>query len=278
MDKQSLNMHAADNDMSKWANVCLFGDGASACIVSTDNVNLPEVVFDLIDVEYKTDYSQWISRREDLPCPDDTPEQSPTGRRPSLVTKETGTRPVFYLNVEGPKHIKASLDHWIKYLKKTHAFTLHKANHVALHSPNPKVLNTIAKHYGVANKISHLPERVGNLGPASCVTNLHDRLYGNNGAAVPVVNGDKIFGFALGDGIGLTDGVFLLEARVTGPNDRVIAGTTSKHPHKSARASALLPVPCNVGWPNCFNVRRRKEGATASCPSTCFILTSHLSS
>jgi hypothetical protein len=87
-----------------------------------------------------------------------------------------------------------------------------QAKHVAFHTPNPKVLKHLGDHYNITDKLSWLPNTVGNLGPASCVTNLHYRLY-KSGTVTD--HGDTIYGFALGAALGQLDGVYLLTARDT---------------------------------------------------------------
>jgi 3-oxoacyl-[acyl-carrier-protein] synthase III len=101
---------------------------------------------------------------------DEVPTVLKEGEQPSV-------RPLYSLNVDGPKKIKGAVDHWSKVLKEDHGFTLNQAKHVAFHTPNPKVLKALAEHYDVTEKLSWLPNTVANLDPASCVTNLYYRLY-----------------------------------------------------------------------------------------------------
>ena len=198
-DREYLELHAHDNIMMHWANLVIFGDGASSVIVSTDNMNsLPPQVYDLKAIEYRIDNETWVSKREER----------------SIVSKDGKQviRPVYSLNVDGPKLIKAAIDHWGSILKRNYGFTWDEAKHTAFHTPNIKVLKNIGEHYGISEKVSFLPNTVGNLGPASCVTNLHHRLYKSG----TVTNdGDTIYGFALGATLGQLDGVYLLTARDT---------------------------------------------------------------
>jgi hypothetical protein len=199
-DRDYLELHAHGNEMMHWANLTIFGDGASSVIVSTDTKNpLPAQVYDLKAIEYRTDNEEWVSKREDRATV-------------SKDGKQSETRPVYFLNVEGPKLIKGAVDHWGKVLKRDHRFTMDQAKHVAFHTPNPKVLKHLGDHYNITDKLSWLPNTVGNLGPASCVTNLHYRLY-KSGTATN--DGDTIYGFALGAALGQLDGVYLLTARDT---------------------------------------------------------------
>ena len=199
-DREYFELHAHENKLMHWANLVLFGDGASSVILSTDTTNpLPAQVYDLKEVEYKIDNDTWISKREDR----------------ATVFKDgqpSSTRPVYSLNVEGPKLIKGAVDHWNKVLRSKHGFKMKNAKHVALHSPNPKVLRTLGKHYGITDKLSFLPDDIGNLGPASCVTNLHHRIYKSG---IATNDTDMIYGFAIGATLGALHGVYLLEARDT---------------------------------------------------------------
>ena len=144
-------------------------------------------------------------------------EDLPNSKREDLATvsedgKQSTTRPVYSLNVEGPKLIKSAVDYWGKVLKKDHGFTMDQAKHVAFHTPNPKVLKSLGEHYNITEKLSFLPNIVANLGPVSCVTNLHYRLYKSG---TTTNDGDLIYGFALGAALGQLDGVYLLTARDT---------------------------------------------------------------
>jgi 3-oxoacyl-[acyl-carrier-protein] synthase III len=197
-DREYLEAHAHDNIMMHWANLVIFGDGASSVIVSTDTKNLPAQVYDVEEIEYRTDNEEWVSKRSEVATISKNGQQS--------------TRPLYHLNVEGPKLIKGAVDYWGKFLKKNHGFTMDQAKHVAFHTPNPKVLKLLGEHYGITDRLSWLPNTIGNLGPASCVTNLHHLLY-NSGRVTN--DGDTIYGFALGAALGQLDGVYLLKARGT---------------------------------------------------------------
>ena len=211
-DYENAKLYCSDNDLKKWVNMIVFGDGAGCAIISTDEVNpLPEMVYDLVDVDYKRDHTEWVSRTA---CP-------PTGL--NLKDPTQASKPIYELNVRGPLLIKGALDYWCAQLKKRHGFTLKQTQHVALHTANPKVLSLLTKHYGLEDKVSYLPNTIGNLGPASCVTNLHDLICGTGGRRQlkhTIIPGDTIMGFALGAASGVVDGVFLLKARLTDPDAR----------------------------------------------------------
>lgn len=205
-DREYLELHTHENIMMHWANLVIFGDGASSVIVSTDTNNpLPAQVYDLKAIEYRTDNETWVSKREER----------------ATVSKngqQTATRPVYSLNVDGPKLIKGAVDHWGKVLKDKHGFVMDDAKHAAFHTPNPKVLRHLGEHYGITEKLSFLPDIIGNLGPASCVTNLHYRLYKSG---VATNDNDMIYGFALGAALGQLDGVYLLQARDTNKSPQI---------------------------------------------------------
>ena len=199
-DRKYLELHTHDNIMMHWANLVIFGDGASSVILSTDTSNpLPAQVYDLKAIEYRTDNEIWVSKREERATVSKD-RQQPT------------TRPLYFLNVDGPKRIKGAVDHWGKVLRDKHGFEMDDAKHAAFHTPNPKVLRHLGEHYGITEKLSFLPDIIGNLGPASCVTNLHYRLYKSG---IATNDEDTIYGFALGAALGQLDGVYLLKARDT---------------------------------------------------------------
>jgi hypothetical protein len=82
-DRDYLELHAHENEMMHWANLTIFGDGASSVIVSTDTKNpLPVQVYDLKAIEYRTDNEQWVSKREDRATV-------------SKDGKQSGTRPLY---------------------------------------------------------------------------------------------------------------------------------------------------------------------------------------
>jgi 3-oxoacyl-[acyl-carrier-protein] synthase III len=55
-DREYFELHAHDNIIMHWANLVIFGDGASSVIVSTDTKNeLRAQVYDLNAIEYRTD-------------------------------------------------------------------------------------------------------------------------------------------------------------------------------------------------------------------------------
>jgi 3-oxoacyl-[acyl-carrier-protein] synthase III len=128
----------------------------------------------------RVDNKIWVSKRGEVATVSYGGEQSTV-------------RPLYYLNVDGPKRIKGAVHHWAKVLEEDHGFTMDQAKHVAFHTPNPKVLNALAEHYDITEKLSWLPNTVANLGPASCVTNLHYRLYKSG---IVTNDGDVIYGFA----------------------------------------------------------------------------------
>ena len=204
VNREYMKAHGADNDMKKWINTALFGDGAGVCIVSSDTRNLPEMVFDVVDVEYRRNFDTNVATME-----------------VKAVESEDGemtTTPVFQLDFGAAKHFKGALEHWRKVLKKKHNMTFKKADHVSLHTPNPNVLDMVAKWYGITKKVSYLPRKVGNLAPASVVTNMYDRLHGEGSK---IENGDNILGFAFGDALGIIDGIFLLKARTIQTDDDI---------------------------------------------------------
>ena len=226
-DVESAKVYCSDNDMKKWVNMIVFGDGAACAIISSDEKTpMPGMIYDVVDVDYKRDHEEWVSRTA---CP-------PQGL--NLKDPAQASKPIYELNVRGPLLIKGALDHWCAQLKKRHGFTLAKTNHVALHTANPRVLGMLTKYYKLENKVSYLPNTIGNLGPASCVANLHDLLQGTGGRrqyAHNVANGDYIMGFALGAASGVIDGVFLLKARLTNPN-----GTATVQRPVSKKSDSVL--------------------------------------
>lgn len=222
-DIETPKLYCSDNDMKKWVNMIVFGDGAAAAIVSSDTHNLPEMVYDLVDVDYKRDHEDWVSRTVIAPQGLD------------LKNISQAAKPIYELNVNGPLLIKAAMDHWCGQLKKRHGFSLSTTNHIALHTANPRVMGQLAKYYRIEGKISYLPNTVANLGPASCVANLHDILQGTGGRrqyAHTILPGENIMGFALGAASGVVDGVFLLQARKTKPNEPVGAKQRGCEPEK----------------------------------------------
>lgn len=197
---ETLEQYCRDNDMSLWVNMIVFGDGAAAVVVSSDATSrsLPDMVYDVVDVDYKRDHTEWVS----------------------TIAENNGSTigHMYKLNVSGVLLIKGAMDHWCRVLNKRHGFSLSRAQHVALHTANPRVLDMMIKWYRLSGKVSLLAHEVGNLGPASCVTNLHDILHGTGGRREnkhDVKHGETIFGFSLGAATGVVDGVFLLRARNT---------------------------------------------------------------
>jgi 3-oxoacyl-[acyl-carrier-protein] synthase III len=228
-DREYLEAHAQDNIMMHWANLVIFGDGASSVIVSSDTKNLPAQVYDVEEIEYRTDNEEWVSKRSEVATTSKDGQQS--------------TRPLYHLNVEGPKLIKGAVDYWGKFLKKNHGFTMDQAKHVAFHTPNTKVLKVLGEHYGITDRLSWLPNTIGNLGPASCITNLHHLLY-NSGRVTN--DGDTIYGFALGAALGQLDGVFLLKARDTAKSSADMTGpaVTDSNLAMTTRSSGFINVVC----------------------------------
>jgi 3-hydroxy-3-methylglutaryl CoA synthase len=56
--------------------------------------------------------------------------------------------------------VQNAVDHRAKVLEEDHGFTMDQAKHVSFHTPKPKVLKALAKHYNITEKLSWLPNNV----------------------------------------------------------------------------------------------------------------------